>query len=304
MQYNLITILGPTAVGKTSLAAKLANHFNGEIISADSRQVYKGLDIGTGKDLEAYTVDGKIIPYHLIDVAQLHEEFNLFLFNRYFYNTFDIIKGKKKIPFLVGGTGLYLHSILKGYEFAEVDFTHERYVELDKLSEENLRRMLRKINPNLHNSTDLFIKDRIIKAVMIAERQDKVETLPKRYIRAFVIGVAMSRDEIKKSITKRLKFRLQNGMIEEIKKLVEEGITFEKLEFWGLEYKYVGKYLKGELNYNDMYQKLNSEIHGFAKRQMTWFRKMEREGIEINWLDGPDFETAKKLIEINFSVFK
>ncbi len=301
MSFNLITILGPTAVGKTRLAALLANRFDGEILSADSRQVYKKMNIGTGKDLEDYIVNGKKIPYHLIDILEPHEEFNLFLFNQYFYKAFEDIKSRNKIPFLVGGTGLYIHSILKGYKLNKADFSKEKYDELNKLSIEELREKLKNLNPNLHNTTDLLIKDRIIKAIIVSEAKESPSVdLPQ--INSLTIGINPNKEKLKDKITERLKYRLEHGMIEEVENLVAEGITFDKLEFFGLEYKYVGMYLKYELNYNDMFQKLNSAIHQYAKKQMTWFRKMEREGIKIHWIDEAKFELAEKIILENYLV--
>lgn len=297
MQFNLIAILGPTAVGKTGLASKLAQKFNGEIISADSRQVYTGLDIGTGKDLADYTIDGFTIPYHLIDVVSPNDEFNLFLFNKMFYQAHSLIEEKNKTPFLVGGTGLFLHSILKNYDLAEVNFSGQRFEELNGLELEELTSILKNANPQLHNTTDLLLKERVIKAIMITEAKTEDRQLNKHEINPLVLGVKMERDDIKKSITRRLKERLKEGMIEEVKGLVEQGVSYDKLMFWGLEYKFVGMYLNDELNYNDMFQKLNSSIHKFAKRQMTWFRKMEREGINIHWLNGPDYSTASAIIE-------
>jgi len=304
MNYNLITILGPTAVGKTHLAAQLANRFNGEIISADSRQVYIGMDIGTGKDISDYNIAGKIIPHHLIDVIEPKEEFNLFLFNKFFYESFSNITSRGKIPFLVGGTGLYLHSILNGYELNKVDFDETRFKELDEYETTDLSKKLKMINPSLHNTTDLFVKERIIRAIMIAEKENDKELLNKAKVNSFTIGIRLDREEIKNRITMRLQHRLQNGMIEEIKKLIDEGISFERLNLFGLEYKFIGKYLSGELSYNEMYQKLNSAIHGFAKRQMTWFRKMEREGTIIHWVDGPNYEEAEQIISEHFFVKK
>ena len=300
MKYNLITILGPTAVGKTKLAAELAYKYSGEIISADSRQVYKNMNIGTGKDLEDYNVAGVSIPYHLIDVINPNEEFNLFLFNKYFYKAFDEINIKKKVPFLTGGTGLFIHSILKGYNLAEVKINEKKYHELEKLNLNDLKNTLNKLNPSPHNSTDLLIKDRVIKAIIIAENNLSKEIENKTKISSLVIGVTAEREEIKKRITARLKDRLNNGMIEEVEELIKSGITFEKLNFFGLEYKFIGMYLNNELTYNDMYQKLNSAIHAFAKRQMTWFRKMEKEGIKINWIIGADILMASEIVEQNY----
>lgn len=300
MLYNLITILGPTAAGKTSLGASLADHFGGEIISADSRQVYRGMDIGTGKDLNDYLINGKPVPYHLIDVIEPKDEFNLFLFNQHFYKTFKEITYREMIPFLVGGTGLYLHSILQGYDLNPVEFDEIRFTELSGLTLKELVEKLKTLNPSLHNTTDLLIKERVIRAVMISEKKTHKESEQRSEINSLVIGVNLERDKIKKRITARLKQRLENGMIDEVKKLVDEGITFERLELFGLEYKFIGKYLNGELNYNDMFQKLNSAIHSFAKRQMTWFRKIERGGIKIYWIDGPDYEAAEQIISQNY----
>lgn len=296
MNYNIITILGPTAVGKTSLAAKLAKKFNGEIISADSRQVYKGMDIGTGKDLDDYIVENDKVPYHLIDVISPGEEFDLYKFTQHFITAFEDITNRNKIPFLVGGTGLYLHSILSGYNLSAVDFKSKRAEELSKLNKQELTNILLNTKTDLHNTTDLTDKNRIIKAILIAEQSNKKENQKPR-INSLTIGVKLEREEIKKRITKRLKERLQNGMIEEAKKLIDDGISHDKLQFFGLEYKYLSLYLQGKVNYNDMYQKLNSAIHNFAKRQMTWFRKMEKEGITINWINGNNFTEAEAIIK-------
>lgn len=300
MNYNLITILGPTAAGKTRLSAELAKKYSGEIISADSRQVYKRMDIGTGKDIKEYTVEGSRVPYHLIDVLEPDDEFNLFLFNKYFYRIFSEINARNNVPFLAGGTGLFIHSILKQYDLNEVVIDDEEYNRLNKLSVGELASKLKKINPALHNTTDLLVKERIIKAILIGEGNRDGSINGKTDIRSLVIGIKMDRDIVKNRITVRLKERLNNGMIEEVKALTDEGITFEKLNFFGLEYKFVGQYLKGDLNYNDMFQKLNSAIHAFAKRQMTWFRKMEREGVYIHWIDGPDIFRASEIIEQNY----
>ncbi len=300
MKYNLITILGPTAVGKTFLGASLADHFGGEIISADSRQVYRRMDIGTGKDLNDYLINGSRVPYHLIDVIEPKEEFNLFLFNQHFYKIYDEITSRGLIPFLVGGTGLYLHSILKSYDLNQAEFNDERFSELNRYSMEELAEMLKTINPSLHNTTDLLIKERVVRAIMISEKTTNQGSEKRSEINSLIIGVSLEREKIKKRITSRLIQRLESGMIEEVKKLIDEGITLERLETFGLEYKFVAKYLTGELNRNDMFQKLNSAIHGFAKRQMTWFRKMEREGIKINWIEGPDYKAAEQIISKNY----
>jgi tRNA dimethylallyltransferase len=300
MPHNLITILGPTATGKTRLAAKLAKEFNGEIISADSRQVYRQLNIGTGKDLEDYIVDEVQIPYHMIDIIDPTEEFDLYKFNQLFYKIHKEIIDNNKIPFLVGGTGLYLNSILKSYTFSIADFSNEYLGQFNKYSTEALKNHLIELNPNLHNTTDLLDRARIIKAIIVARSQDK--SLPEQTnINSLVVGIKLPRSEIKNRITARLKIRMKNGMIEEVENLLKKGISYQKLDFFGLEYKYVGLYLKKELDYNDLFQILNSAIQKFAKKQMTWFRKMEKEGIKINWIGGPDYGEAKEIIEQNFA---
>jgi tRNA dimethylallyltransferase len=322
MKFNLITILGPTATGKTKLAVQLADYFNGEIISADSRQVYRGMNIGTGKDLSEYNINGKHIPYHLIDVIDPTEEFDLFKFQQLFYNSFVEISKRNQLPFLVGGTGMYLSSILQNYNLSKADFENVEQ-EYSSFSNEELRATIKELNPGLHNTTDLTERMRILKAIAVAktgshfdpdlsgeksvnskEKDFSVTLLPRndkeKVANSLVIGVNLSREEIKKRITVRLKKRLdEEGMVDEVKSLMDSGISYDKLIFFGLEYKFIARYLKGELNKNDMFQKLNSAIHAFAKRQMTWFRKMEREGVVINWIDGADYNKAKQLIEIN-----
>ena len=298
MTYSLITILGPTATGKTQLAARLSNFFSGEIISADSRQVYMGMDIGTGKDLEDYYVDGHQINYHLIDIADPNEEFNLFNFKQLFYISYNKIKKSGKIPFLVGGTGLYLSSVIQNYSLKLADRSGDKIKILNSLDDNQLVQLLKSKKNKLHNITDFTDRGRMIEAILIAD--SKGTYIVDENINSFNIGVSFPRDEIKKRITERLKKRLNEGMIEEVETLINQGISYEKLVFLGLEYKYIALYLKGELNYNDMFQKLNSAIHNFAKRQMTWFRKMEKEGVKIFWINGNDFDEAKKKIEDNF----
>ena len=300
IMFNLITILGPTATGKTKLAARLANELNGEIISSDSRQVYKYMNIGTGKDLKDYIVKGQTISYHLIDIAEPTEEYNLYRFTIDFYNAYNKIKEKKKTPFLVGGTGLYVSSIIQNYKLKQADFNSLRRKELEELSEPQLRELLLNLKPNPHNITDQTEKDRIIKAILIEESNS--DALPKdiQSPNSLNIGIKLERDKIRKRITKRLEERLNEGMIKEVKDLLKRGVTFEKLAYFGLEYKYLGLYLEGKLSYNEMFQKLNTAIHRFAKRQMTWFRKMEREGVKINWFEGKDFNIVLSFIKENY----
>ncbi len=285
MKEKLIVILGPTAVGKTRFAVKLASNFNGEIISADSRQVYKRMDIGTGKDLDDYRIGVKKISYHLIDIIEPTEEFDLFHFQKRFRTSFSKVISNNRIPFLVGGTALYIHSVLKNYQMLDVEFNSLRRKELEALAIEELRALIIEKRTNAHNTTDLIEKGRIIKAILISEQKKSAIENDNLEFKIFVIGLKDDRETIKKNITKRLKKRLENGMIEEVEELVKSGISYEKLDFFGLEYKFIGRHIKGELNYNDMFQKLNSSIHKFSKRQMTWYRKMERERIDIHWVD-------------------
>ena len=299
MSYNLITILGPTAVGKTNLGVKLAYQFNGEIISADSRQVYKGMDIGTGKDLSEYLINKTKIKYHLIDIINPKDEFNLFEFVKQFNSVYTKIIKNNKIPIMVGGTGLYLSAILQNYKLNKANFNDSYIEQLKELPVAVLAPILNELNPRLHNTTDLLEKNRIIKAIAVEKAKQKDEIISS-HVNSFNIGVHLNRDEIKEKIRTRLKYRLQNGMIDEVKNLIDSGISYERLKLFGLEYKFIAMYLKGELNYNDMFQKLNSAINSFAKRQMTWFRKMEREGCIINWIEGNDYVKAEELIMRNY----
>ncbi len=295
--FNLVALLGATATGKTKLAAFLAKELNGEIISADSRQVYKYMDIGTGKDLSDYIVDIINVPYHLINIAEPTEEYNLYRFKSDFYQSFEKIKTAGKMPFLVGGTGMYLSAILQNYKLRKADLSQKRIEELENCSEEKLREILLNIKPKQHNITDLITKERIIKAILIEEANQFENIQSQNPISSLNIGINLERNEIKRRITIRLKKRLDEGMIDEVKNLSDMGITHNKLSFFGLEYKFISQHLRGELNYNDMYQKLNSAIHSFAKRQMTWFRKMERESVNINWFDGKDYNAVLSFIK-------
>ncbi|RQW87142.1 MAG: tRNA (adenosine(37)-N6)-dimethylallyltransferase MiaA [Geobacter sp.] len=282
MQFDTIVILGPTASGKTCLGVALARELNGEIISADSRQVYRGMDIGTGKDLEEYGD----VPYHLIDILNPGEEFNVFLFQRRCFAAMEEIRRRNRLPVIVGGTGLYLDSVLRNYRMVEVPENPGLRRELAALSPEDLAARLMAINPRLHNTTDLLDRNRLLRAIEIAayEKTNQPEPLPE--IRPLVFGIKWERSVLRQRITARLKARLDTGLIEEVAELHRQGVPYETLEYYGLEYRFVARHLKGELNRNDLFQKLNSAIHDFAKRQDTWFRHMERQGTEIHWLDG------------------
>jgi tRNA dimethylallyltransferase len=288
---NLLVILGPTASGKTRLGTQLARAVTGEIISADSRQVFRGMDIGTGKDLAEY---GEV-PYHLIDVAEPGDEFNVFVFQRLFFTVFADIHGRGRLPILVGGTGMYLDAVLSGYRLVDVPENPELRRNLASLSLDELRNRLRTGNPRLHNTTDLMERDRLVRAIEIAECRETAEPEPLPEIRPVVFGVRWERDLLRHRITERLKARLAAGLIDEVARLHAAGITWETLEFYGLEYRFVAQHLKGEFSRNDMFQRLNSAIHDFAKRQETWFRRMERNGTVIHWLDGAGEPLAEAL---------
>ena len=286
MKQDLICILGPTAVGKTKVAVTLAQQISGEIISADSRQVYRQMDIGTGKDLADYTIDGKTIPYHLIDIVEPGTEFNLFEYQQAFIDAYNKIKAAVNVPILCGGTGLYLEAVINGYNLIKVDRDEDLRDRLANKSDDELTKILAALRP-LHNSTDTIERERLIRAIEIAvHAEDEVpaeDRFPK--LNTQIFGLKLDRTILKERITARLKHRLKNGMPEEIKSLLDQGLTPEQLEFYGLEYRLVTQYITGKLNYNDMYQKLREAIYQFARRQEKWFRRMERNGITINWLE-------------------
>lgn len=297
MSYNLLTILGPTATGKTRIAAQIANDFDGEIISADSRQVYKSMDIGTGKDLIEFQKLN--VKYHLIDIVEPTEEYNLFRFTNDFQSAYKKITDKNKLPVMVGGTGLYLSAILQDYYLPEI-ISEEEIENLNRHTKSELQEILLKLKPKLHNITDLKHKERLISAILI-EKSRKGNHSKVHHLNSLNIGIKLNRDEVKNRITNRLKERLANGMIEEVESLSNKGITSKKLDFFGLEYRFVNQYLEGKFSYNDMFQKLNSSIHNFAKRQMTWFRKMEREGVEINWFSPDNYTEIKNYVAVKLN---
>ena len=301
MPCNLIVILGPTASGKTKLAARLAKELSSEIISADSRQVYRGMDIGTGKDLSAYVVDGTTIPYHFVNIVDPVYEFNVFEYQRHFFVCFSEISSRGIIPIMVGGTGLYIESVIKGYKMFEVPESHQLRDELEKEEMHALVSRLLALNPLPHNTTDLCDRKRLIRAIEIqefAKAQDSSFDDNVPVIVPLVIGIRWERSILRQRITHRLKERFMSGLIEEVKNLNASGIQWEKLDFFGLEYRYVGLYLRGALSYKDMFDTLNTRIHQFAKRQETWFRRMEKQGIQIHWIKGDDYDSLKKLLNV------
>ena len=287
LTYNMVTILGATASGKTTVAAHLAKSLDGEIISADSRQVYRGMDIGTGKDLSDYIIDGKLIPYHLIDIADAGYQYNVFEYQRDFLKVFETLQKRGKFPVLCGGTGLYIEAVLKGYKLIQVPVNEARRKELQEMSLEELTRILSGYK-ELHNTSDIENKKRAVRAIEIEEHYQQHPEIDLSFpeINSLIVGVKFDRDSRRRRITQRLKDRLQNGMIEEVEKLLAGGLSPESLTYYGLEYKYLTLYVTGEISYDEMFQSLNTAIHQFSKRQMTWFRKMEREGFKIHWLDG------------------
>lgn len=292
--FNLITVLGPTATGKTCFAAKLADRLNGEIISADSRQVYKRMDIGTGKDYNDYIVAGKSIPVHLIDIVEPGYEYNVFEYQADFVKVYNEISSRGKIPVLCGGSGLYLEAVLKGYRLINVPVNETLRMELEKKSMEEMAAMLRSFK-TVHNISDLVTRKRLVRAIEIEsfylENPDFRQDYPD--LKPFIIGISCDRESRRERITKRLIQRLNNGMIEEAERLIRDGISLEKMMYYGLEYKYIALFLKGKLTYDEMFTDLNVAIHQFAKRQMTWFRRMERNGIKIHWIDANQADEHK-----------
>ena len=282
-KIDMLCILGPTAAGKTHLAAALAKILDSEIISADSRQVYRDMDIGTGKDLDEYCIDGEKIPYHLINIVDAGYEFNVFEYQQAFLKAYQEIKNKKRLPILCGGTGLYINAVLSGYKLVKVPEDNKLRDELRDKTDKELIARLSGLGP-LHNTTDTLNRNRLIRAIEIAEHSGEPEIDKFPSIETRTYGLRLERTDLKKLIAARLKTRLKNGMIEEVERLLKK-LTPEPLEFYGLEYRFVTKYARGELNRNDMFQKLNSAIYQFAKQQEKWFRRMERNGIKIIWLE-------------------
>ncbi|HQB69352.1 MAG TPA: tRNA (adenosine(37)-N6)-dimethylallyltransferase MiaA [Paludibacteraceae bacterium] len=294
MKYNIITILGPTATGKTQLATALAARIKGEIISADSRQIYRGMDIGTGKDLSDYMVDGKLIPYHLIDIVDAGYKYNLFEYQRDFLKAFELITNRGHMPILCGGTGLYIEAVLNGYKLLAVP---NNQLLRDQLATKTLKELTSILSQykTLHNKTDVDTVKRAIRAIEIEEyyQTHAEEAVNYPTLKPLIIGVGLNREARRDKITKRLKARLEEGMIDEVTMLLEKGIHPNDLIYYGLEYKFVTNYLLGKLTYDELFSQLEIAIHQFAKRQMTWFRGMERRGFTICWIDALKSMDAK-----------
>lgn len=303
---RMITILGPTASGKTDLATHLAARLNAEIISADSRQVYRGMDIGTGKDLADYMVDGHIVPYHLIDICEPGTKYNLFRYQQDFLDCYEDIRSRGALPILCGGTGLYIEAVLKGYSLSPVPQNPELRAKLEEKSLEELTHLLvdlkEKNHSVMHNKTDVDSCQRAIRAIEI-ETYNLTKPTEERQcppIDSLIIGVDIDREERRRKITKRLKERLKAGMIDEVDGLLKRGIPADDLIYYGLEYKFVTEYLIGKLSYDEMFRQLEIAIHQFAKRQMTWFRGMERRGFTIHWIDAmqPMKDKVEKILSL------
>ena len=304
-KYDLIAIIGPTASGKTTLAAHVAAELDAEIISADSRQVYRRMDLGTGKDLADYLVDGKQIPYHLIDIAEPGTKYNVFQFQQDFLRAYEDIRQRGRLPVVCGGSGLYVESVLRGSQMADVPENKELRQRLEGKSLEELTEILKSYK-TLHNTTDTDTAKRAIRAIEIEDYyarhgiNSQCSVTSCQRINSLVIGVSIDRELRREKITRRLKQRLEEGMVDEVKRLLAEGIPADDLIYYGLEYKYLTLYAIGRLSYEEMFSQLEIAIHQFAKRQMTWFRGMERRGVLIHWIDAtlPMERKVKEIIEL------
>lgn len=298
--YPLFVLLGPTASGKTKLAVALADLLDAEIISADSRQVFKGMDIGTGKDLSEYQIRGKQIPYHLIDLKDAGEKYNVNEFKDDFYQAFEGITARKKLPLLCGGTGMYIHALLQDHRYTAIPGNEKLRTELELLEAGSLQDILLGYPQELRSQADFSSRKRVIRAIEIAEYLQHQELIvPERpLMRPFVVGLSSDVELRRRRIVQRLELRLQEGMIEEVQSLVDKGLTKEMLNFYGLEYKLIGAYLFGEMDYQMLKERLEIEIRQFAKRQMTFFRKMEKDGVHIHW-----FNTDENSAELSWPIF-
>jgi len=294
-KYNLLTILGPTACGKTQLAVAAAAKLGSCVISADSRQVYRQMDIGTGKDLSEYSFEGSKVPHYLIDICQPGEKYNVYEFQKDFFNVYEKVYAENAIPVLCGGSGLYIEAVLSNYQLLSVPVNEDLRNSLKNKSLEELATILASYKL-MHNKSDVDTVKRAIRAIEIAEYQkNHISDNPNRpEINSLIIGIDFEREIVRKRITERLQQRLKEGMIDEVKALLNKGLASEDLIYYGLEYKYITLYLIGQLTYDEMVTQLNIAIHQFSKRQMTWFRKMERSGFKIHWVDGR-FDMNKKL---------
>ena len=299
--YNLVTILGPTACGKTTLAVALAHRLQTGVISADSRQLYRAMDLGTGKDLGEYVVDGEAVPYYLIDIADAGYKYNVFEYQRDFLKVYDDLRAQGQLPVMCGGTGMYLESVLRGYRLVEVPENRVLREALEGKSLDELTEMLRGYK-QLHNTTDVDTCKRAIRAIEIEEyyRNNEVNMREFPEIRSLNIGLDVSRELRRERITRRLHERLEQGMVDEVRGILASGVAPEDLIYYGLEYKYLTMYVIGQLTYDEMVSQLEIAIHQFAKRQMTYFRGMERRGVPIHWIDATlsTEEKVERIVEL------
>ena len=301
LKYDMLTILGPTAGGKTSVAARMAYILDGEIISADSRQVYRGMDLGTGKDLADYVVEGKKIPYHLIDIVDAGYKYNVFEYQHDFIKVYSELKNRSIFPVFCGGSGMYLDAVLKGYKLINVPVNNELRLELEEKTDDELIKILSSFK-KLHNTSDINTRKRMIRAIEIERYYESNKDIDQYFpkINSLIVGVKYDRNSRRKRITERLKQRLDEGMVDEVKRIITSGVSPEDLMYYGLEYKYLTKYVIEEITYNEMFRQLETAIHQFAKRQMTWFRGMEKKGFVIHWLDGyaPMREKTERILSL------
>jgi len=293
----LVVVLGPTASGKTALAVALARRFGGEILSADSRQVYKGLDIGTGKDLDEYARGGPPVPVHLVDLAEPSEEYSVYRFLDDFREAFRDVTYRRRLPILAGGSGLYLEAVLEGYALAEAPRDEMLRRELEGMTDGALRALLRGLGGGRHNTTDLRDRERILRAIEVAKASSASRDPVPQPFRPLLIGVRWPRDVLRRRVADRLRARLEEGLVEEVEGLAAGGVSWERLDRLGLEYRYVALFLRGRIkNRNDLFQKLRSAIIRFSRKQGTWFRRMERKGARISWIEGGRPEEAGNIV--------
>jgi tRNA dimethylallyltransferase len=297
-RFNLLVILGSTASGKTELAVGLARRLSGEIISADSRQVYRGMDLGTGKDLSAYSRGGAAVPYHLIDILDPAEGFSVFAYQKLFHRCFQEIMERENVPLMVGGSGLYLEAIIRGYRLPAAPINQTLRDGLAGEGMEDLRRRFLSLHPAVHNTTDLRDRDRLIRAIEIAEstHDRHLEPGSSKPLSPLVVGIHCERQTLRRAITDRLEARLASGMLEEVRDLHQKGLSWERIDSFGLEYRYIGLFLQGEITREELFRTLNTRIHQYAKRQETWFRRMEKNGVRIHWTQNNDIGGVIDLI--------
>lgn len=300
MTNDLLIILGPTASGKTALAVQIASQLKGEVISADSRQIYRGMDIGTGKDIYEYEINGVKIPYHLIDIVDAGQTYNVNLFKEDFYETLRQVTSRHKLPILCGGTGMYIHSLLQNHDYTAIPVNNRLREQLISLNKEELQKYLKTYPEEFYQHADFNSEKRLLRAIEIADylKYHKINFAKRPELNYLVVGLYSEVETRRKRILNRLDNRLSNGLIEEVKTLIHAGVSKEMLVFYGLEYKFVVAYLDGELSFEQLKERLGTAICQFAKRQMTFFRKMEKDGVKINWIDTNSGNITEQVLEL------